>query len=287
MADSKLGDGSVKEIQWYPGHMAKAARELKKYVSAADVIIEVTDARVPSASRNPDLDKIAPSKPRVIVLNKSDLADEALNIEWLDYYGGLGLTARLNDAGGCGIKAIAKAAAAANREKIARQTAKGRLDTPTRAIVAGIPNAGKSTIINRLAGRAAAETGGKPGVTKGRQWVKAAEGLELLDTPGVLQPKFEERAVGVRLAVTGAINDDILEREELALFLLDYVSREYPGALNRYGDNPGEVTLLSVGKARGCLLKGGAVDERRAANIVIEDFRKGRLGRVSLERAGF
>lgn len=274
-------------IQWYPGHMTKAKRAMQEDVKLVDLIIELVDARVPLASRNPDIDQLGRDKARLILLNKSALADGSCNDMWTSWFREKGFhVVKVNSRSGTGLKQINTVVQEACREKIERDRRRGILNRPVRAIVVGIPNVGKSTFINSFAGKACAKTGNKPGVTKGKQWIRLNKTLELLDTPGILWPKFEDQRVGLLLAFIGSINDEILNRDELALELLKFLIQYYPNVLKeRYqAECDSAVELLShVARVRGCLAKGGEADLSKAAGIVIEDFRSGKLGRITLE----
>lgn len=274
-------------IQWYPGHMTKAKRAMKEDMKLIDLIIELVDARVPLASRNPDIDELGKGKARVILLNKSDLASERYNEAWTKWFQDKGyFVVKVNSRSGAGLKQINGIVQEACKEKIERDRRRGILNRPVRAMVVGIPNVGKSTFINSFAGKACAKTGNKPGVTKGNQWIRLNKTLELLDTPGILWPKFEDQKVGLLLAFIGSINDQILNRDELATELLRFLIANYPEALKeRYqiecGDAP--QALGQIAKLRGCLMKGGEPDLAKAAGLLIDDFRSGKLGRVTLE----
>ncbi len=275
--------------QWYPGHMTKAKRMMQEDIKLIDLVIEIIDARVPLSSRNPDIDELGKNKARLVVLNKSDLADERRNSAWESYFQEKGYyTAKVNARSGAGMKRIQETIQAACAEKIERDRKRGIMNRPVRAMVVGIPNAGKSTFINTLAGKAAAKTGNKPGVTKGKQWIRLNKSVELLDTPGILWPKFEDQLVGQKLAVIGSIKDELLQSEELALWLIHYVRTDYPGLLaDRYRlEETGEdLTILEgIAEARGCKLKGNLPDYPKAAALLVEDFRSGRLGRITLEQ---
>lgn len=274
--------------QWYPGHMTKARREMEEDIRLIDLMIELVDARVPFSSRNPDIDAMAKGKGRLVLLNKADLADPAVNQQWCEYFEKKGYQALLvNARSGEGLRSIQGKVQAACREKLERDRRRGIRNRPVRAMVAGIPNVGKSTFINSYAGKAVAKTGNRPGVTKGRQWIRPQKDLELLDTPGILWPKFEDQAVGLRLALIGSMNDDLLVKEESALELLAFLAETYPQALpGRYGVAAGTPLemLEAVGAARKCCKKGGEADLERAAGLLLDDFRSGRLGRISLER---
>lgn len=274
-------------IQWYPGHMTKAKRAMKEDIKLIDLIIELVDARVPLASRNPDIDELGKGKARIILLNKSDLASERLNEAWTRWFQSKGyFVVKVNSRSGAGLKQINGIVQEACKEKIERDKRRGILNRPVRAMVVGIPNVGKSTFINSFAGKACAKTGNKPGVTKGNQWIRLNKTLELLDTPGILWPRFEDQTVGLRLAFIGSINDQILNRDELATELLDFLIANYPEALKeRYQIGIGNApeALEQIAKVRGCLMKGGEPDLAKAAGLLLDDFRSGKLGRITLE----
>ena len=282
-------------IQWYPGHMTKAKRAMKEDIKLIDLIIELVDARVPLASRNPDIDELGKGKARLILLNKSDLASEKQNEAWTAWFKKKGFfVVKVNARSGAGLKQINGVVQEACKEKIERDRRRGILHRPVRAMVVGIPNVGKSTFINSFAGKACTKTGNKPGVTKGNQWIRLNKTLELLDTPGILWPRFEDQRVGLLLAFIGSINDEILNKDELAMELIRFLETYYPQILpQRYlPDEDKEVSsgsrtelewLSQIAKVRGCLLKGGEPDYGKAAAIVIDDFRSGRLGRITLE----
>lgn len=277
-------------FQWYPGHMTKAKRMMQENIKLIDLIIELVDARIPVSSRNPDIDELGGQKARLILLNKSDLASERWNEKWEQYFKEKGFSVvRVNSRSGAGIKSINKVIQEACREKIDRDRKRGILNRPVRAMVVGIPNVGKSTFINSLAGKACAKTGNKPGVTKGKQWIRLNKQVELLDTPGILWPKFDDQQVGLRLAMLGSVNDEILNLEELACELGEFLEKNFPKAMEeRYHIVPEEgrrkeEILALVAKERGCLAKGGEADTARAAGLLLDDFRSGRLGRITLE----
>lgn len=275
-------------IQWYPGHMTKARRMMQENIKLVDLVIELVDARVPLSSRNPDIDDLGRNKARLLLLNKSDLADEAANEAWSVYFRAKGFqVVKLNSRSGAGFKSVNAAVQEACKEKIERDRRRGILNRPVRAMVAGIPNVGKSTFINSFAGKACTKTGNKPGVTKGAQWVRLNKQVELLDTPGILWPKFEDQEVGIKLAMIGSIKEEILNTEELSLELLKLLKSRYSGTINeRYDADEalGEVELLGeIAKRRGCLMKGGEPDLTKAAAILLEDFRSGKLGKITLE----
>ena len=275
-------------LQWYPGHMTKAKRQMQEDLKLIDLIIELVDARIPLSSRNPDIDELGKNKSRLILLNKSDLADEKYNEEWTKYFQQKGFfVLKVNARSGVGLKAIQGVITEACKEKIERDRRRGIKNRPIRAMVVGIPNVGKSTFINSYAGKACTKTGNKPGVTKGKQWIRLNKSLELLDTPGILWPKFEDQEVGKRLAYIGSIKDEILNLEELSLLLLEYIRENYPGMLTaRYGISE-EGTPLSmlegIAENRKCLVRGQALDYAKAAGILMEEFRNGKLGRITLE----
>lgn len=277
-------------VQWYPGHMTKAKRQMQEDLKLIDLIIELVDARVPFSSRNPDIDRLGQNKSRLILLNKADLADERQNEAWKTYFQGKGFhVVKVDSRNGAGMKTIQAVIQEACKEKIERDRKRGIKNRPIRAMVAGIPNVGKSTFINTFAGKACAKTGNRPGVTKGKQWIRLNKNVELLDTPGILWPKFEDQEVGIRLAYVGSIKDDILNMEELALTLISYLKEYYPGALkNRYeteeAGEPVEI-LQGIARARGCLKKGEELDYAKASGLFFDDFRGGKLGRITLEWA--
>lgn len=274
-------------IQWYPGHMTKAKRAMKEDMKLIDLVIELVDARVPLSSRNPDIDDLGAGKARMVLLNKSDLADERQNARWASWFEDKGIHVVKVDARNKGtLKQVQSVIQEACKEKIERDRRRGILNRPIRTMVVGIPNVGKSTFINSFAGKACAKTGNKPGVTKGNQWIRLNKTLELLDTPGILWPRFEDQSVGIRLACIGSVNDDILDRTELALELIKFLCERYPENLReRYEmdtEHP-EEGLAQIARFRACLLKGGELDYEKAAKLFFDDFRGGRLGRITLE----
>ncbi len=275
-------------IQWYPGHMTKAKRQMQEDIKLIDLVIELVDARLPHSSRNPDIDKLGINKSRLILLNKSDLANTALNKKWADYFKEKGFfVLEINSKSGAGIKSINTVVLEACKEKIERDRKRGILNRPVRAMVVGIPNVGKSTFINSYAGKACTKTGNKPGVTKGKQWIKMNKNLELLDTPGILWPKFEDEKVGINLALVGSINDEILNISELAIYLIKFMKKNYSDLFKtRYDvdmDKEPIDILNSIAKLRGCKLKGDILDLEKASNILLDDFRSGKIGRITLE----
>ena len=276
-------------IQWYPGHMTKAKRAMQEDIKLIDLIIEVVDARIPFSSRNPDIDELGKNKARLILLNKSDLASETWNDAWAAWFKNQGFhVVKINSKSGAGLKQINGVVQEACKAKIERDRKRGILNRPVRAMVVGIPNVGKSTFINSFAGKACAKTGNKPGVTKGKQWIRLNKGLELLDTPGILWPKFEDQQVGMRLAFIGSMNDEILIPDELACDLIGAIKELYPKALQeRYEADPAgkPIEILeAVAESRKCYAKGEQLDLGKAAGILIDDFRSGKLGRITLER---
>lgn len=277
------------QVQWYPGHMTKAKRAMQEDIKLVDLVIELVDARSPLSSRNPDIDTLGKNKARLILLNKADLADPAANQAWTGYFEKKGYTVvRIDARRKADLKPIQAAVMTACKEKIERDRRRGIKNRPVRAMVVGIPNVGKSTFINSYAGRACAKTGNKPGVTRGNQWIRLNREVELLDTPGILWPKFEDPQVGIRLALLGSVKDDILNSDELAVELLKRLRAAYPEALSeRYGEavlaGSEAEALMEIARARNCILKGGEPDYSRAAKLLIDDFRGGRLGRITLE----
>ncbi len=275
-------------IQWYPGHMTKAKRMMQENIKLIDLVIELVDARVPMSSRNPEIDELGKNKARLILLNKSDLAEEKQNDAWVAYFKEKGfLVVKVNSKKGGGIKSIQGVIQEACKEKMERDRKRGILNRPVRAMVVGIPNVGKSTFINSLAGKACTKTGNKPGVTKGKQWIRLNKNVELLDTPGILWPKFEDQAVGLRLAFIGSIKDEILNAEELAAELIKFLKKNYTGVLaekyNIEEDCDVYQCLSNIAESRHCLLRGNELDTVKAAMLMIDDFRSGRLGRITLE----
>ena len=277
-------------IQWYPGHMTKAQRMIGENMRLVDGVCELLDARIPAASRNPDIDRLAAGKPRLLILNRADLADPEITARWRAYFRGRGLTAVATDAKtGKGVRTVPAALREALRERRAELAEKGQGSRPLRIMVLGVPNVGKSTFINRLAGRKAAVAGDRPGVTRGKQWIAIDNGLELLDTPGILWPKFDGQEVGEALALTNAIKADVIDRTALAANFMLRLRRLYPGKLEeRYKFTPdpekdGYALLEDAGRKRGFLISGGEVDIDRMAAVLLKEFHDGRLGRISLE----
>ncbi len=277
-------------IQWYPGHMTKTRRMMEETISLVDIVIELVDARIPYSSKNPDLDDLAKNKHRILLMNKSDLANPAATAIWTEYFEQQGFCViEMNARKGSGMSEVTNAARALMKEKIEKLKARGRINVPIRAMIVGIPNVGKSTFINQYVGKTTAKTGDKPGVTRGKQWIKLKKDFELLDTPGILWPKFEDQQVGLKLAFTGAINDDILDAQTLATSFLnhmmlidpDCIRKRYQIAFDTIAQ-PHEV-LRQIGQARGFMLKGGEIDLERAAKILMDEYRGGKLGRLTLE----
>ncbi len=275
-------------VQWYPGHMTKAKRMMQENMKLIDLIIELADARIPESSRTPDIDELGKNKSRVILLNKADLAEESWNKAWADYYREKGyLAVNVNSRKNGTMKPVQEVIREACKEKIERDRRRGILNRPVRAMVVGIPNVGKSTFINSLAGKACAKTGNTPGVTKGKQWIRLNRQVELLDTPGILWPKFEDQQVGMMLAFIGSIKDELLNTEELAAELILRLNQDYPGVLERkyqiIADQDPYAVLERIAKSRHCLLRGNELDTEKAALLMLDDFRSGRLGRLTLE----
>ncbi len=274
--------------QWYPGHMTKAVRMMQENIKLIDLVIELVDARTPMSSKNPDIDSLAGNKARVILLNKADLADPAGNAAWTECFRKKGFhVLEINARTGAGVRAVQGLVQEACKEKIERDRRRGIKNRPIRAMVVGIPNVGKSTFINAFAGKGCTKTGNKPGVTKGKQWIRLNQNLELLDTPGILWPRFENQQVGERLAMIGSINDEILHADELAAAILIYLQKHYQGKIReRYeteesGDAYAMLKEISI--QRKCFLKGEEPDLLRTSRIIVDDFRGGRLGRITLE----
>ena len=275
-------------VQWYPGHMTKAKRMMQENMKLIDLIIELADARIPESSRNPDIDELGKNKSRVILLNKADLAEESWNKAWADYYREKGyLAVNVNSRKNGTMKPVQEVIREACKEKIERDRRRGILNRPVRAMVVGIPNVGKSTFINSLAGKACAKTGNTPGVTKGKQWIRLNRQVELLDTPGILWPKFEDQQVGMMLAFIGSIKDELLNTEELSAELIIRLNQDYPGVLEKkyqiIADQDPYVVLERIARSRHCLLRGNELDTEKAALLMLDDFRSGRLGRLTLE----
>lgn len=299
---AKTGKSS---FNWYPGHMTKAKRMMEENIRLIDLVIEIVDARVPMSSRNPDIDKLASNKARIILLNKADLADDYVTNKWIAYFNSKNIYClKLNSRDNSGVKQVNNLIQTACADKIERDKSRGIMNRTIKAMVVGIPNVGKSTFINSFAGKASAKTGNKPGVTKGKQWIKLGKNVEMLDTPGILWPRFENQDVGMRLAMIGSINDNILNIEELAIDTINYVYNNYPdNIVERYeldkeavkasydesAINPdNSIALYIMEQAalkRGCIKKGNAIDYEKTANIILDDFRSGRLGRITLERS--
>ncbi|MGG1514668.1 ribosome biogenesis GTPase YlqF [Paenibacillus oryzisoli] len=283
-------------IQWFPGHMTKARRQIEEKLKLIDVVIELLDARIPLSSRNPMVDEILHGKPRLVLLNKTDLADPKVTAEWVNYFADQGHPALpIDAASGTNVKEILPRVKQLWAHKIESQLRKGINPRAVRALIVGIPNVGKSTLINQLAGKKIAATGDKPGVTKGQQWIKVGTEMDLLDTPGILWPKFEDQMVGKRLAATGAIKEELLHLDEIALFVITYMVEHYSAGLQeRFGgiELPEDMedvqemvkVMEAIGRKRGAIVSGGRVDLDKASLIIIRDLRAGKLGRISLEK---
>ncbi len=279
------------QIQWFPGHMAKTRRLITDSLKLVDVVIELVDARLPLSSRNPEIDRIVGSRPRVLVLNKADIADSNANARWLSFFEKKGLAVILADSqSGKGLKNLDAAIEKVLAEKLERERQKGMQRRAIKMLVVGIPNVGKSSFINRLSGRAAAKTGDRPGVTTAKQWIKVAGKYEILDTPGILWPKFEDPEVGRRIAFTGGIKDEIMDIEELAYFLIGYLRQNYWELLEeRYKitedtESLDDFELLElIGKKRGCIVSGGNIDTLRTSNLILDEFRAAKIGKITLE----
>lgn len=276
-------------INWYPGHMTKTRRQIEADLSQVDAVCEIVDARIPRSSRNPDVDSLCKGKPRILVLNRMDLADSEATVLWTSYFQRQGYFAIATDCKARrGISEFTPAVRKACREKLQRDAARG-MNRPLRVMVVGIPNVGKSTLINQISGRKGAKAENRPGVTRGKQWISVPSGLQLLDTPGILWPKFEDPEVGKMLAYTGAIKEDVIDIEELAACLMELLLARYPAALTaRYRITPNEsaagYSLLEMaGKSRGFLLSGGEIHTERMAKVLLDEFRSGKLGRFTLE----
>lgn len=276
-------------FNWYPGHMTKAKRMMQEDIKFNDIVIELIDARIPMSSRNPDIDDLAKNKYRLILLNKSDLADERVTVKWVEFFEKQGIKViKLDSRQRSGMKSVNNAILEVCKEKIERDRKRGIINRPVRAMIVGIPNVGKSTFINSFAGKACAKTGNKPGVTKGKQWIRLNKTVELLDTPGILWPKFDNEKIANDLAFIGSINDQILNLTELSLKFIESVKNDYAGFFtSRYDieEKDDGVTMLGdIAIARGCLKKGGEPDYDKAAALIFDDFRSGKLGKISIEK---
>lgn len=276
-------------IQWYPGHMVKTKRQIESTLKIIDVVIELLDARIPESSKNPDLDSLIKDKPKVVLLNKCDLAEESVTRSWIKYYKDRGIAALdIDSITGKNLNRIYTIVSEEVKEKFEKKAMKGIVGRPVRALVAGIPNVGKSSFINRISSKTNAKTGDKPGVTRSNQWIKVNKDFELLDTPGILWPKFEDEKVAYHLAFTRAIKDEILDTEELAYKFIEEICIIKPQVIkDRYkveiSENPLD-TMESIGRKRGCVISGGEIDYLRVANIVLDEYRAGKLGKISLEK---
>ena len=278
-------------LQWYPGHMVKTKRLIQENLKLVDIVIELVDARLPISSRNPQIESIIGTKPRILMMNKSDLADPDVNKAWLNWFRKNNINVILADSiTGKGLEKISAAAQELLKEKLERAKNKGIVNRPIKLLVAGIPNVGKSSFINKIAGKASAKTGDKAGVTKGKQWIRLNNGYELLDTPGILWPKFEDVEVGKKLAYTGAIKDEIIDIEELTYNLLAFLRDSYPQCLiDRYkldsvDGYEGHELLEKIGRKRGCVISGGEIDTMRTSAIILDEFRGAKIGKISLEK---
>lgn len=280
----------MQDLQWYPGHMAKTRRLIEENLKFIDVVVEILDARIPFSGRNPNFDDIIKNKPRLLVMNKSDLADKNLTRQWIEAYKEKGLKViPISCTTGAGINKVTAEARALIQDKIDREKEKGRNRT-LKIMMVGIPNVGKSSLINRLIGKASTKTGDRPGVTRGKQWLRLKGDIELLDTPGILPPKFENQEAAKRLAYTGAIKDEIMNTELLAYHLCEYLREAYPELLcARYkldsvNGLEGYEILEKIGRKRGFVISGGEIDMERAANMVLDELRSARIGNITLEK---
>ncbi len=276
------------EYQWYPGHMTKAIRRMREDIKLIDIVIELVDARIPLSSRNPDIDSLANGKSRLVILNKADLADSKKTSYYYDYFRDKGFfVASIDSRKKNDTKSVGKIIEEACAKKRERDLKRGIKNRPLRAMVVGIPNVGKSTFINSFAGKAMAKTGNKPGVTKGKQWIKLNKNVELLDTPGILWPKFEDKNIGFRLACIGSMNDNIIDNSEIAMGLVEFIIMNYPGMLSdRYNiDETADIKNIidNIALNRNCIQKGEQIDYNKTYNIIIDEFRSGTIGRITLE----
>lgn len=276
-------------INWYPGHMKKTRESIQKNLKMVDVVFELIDARIPFSSQNPVIESIVGDKPRVIILNKSDLANSKANKIWEDYFAEKDIPTVLVDSiTGKGIESLLSTSLVVTKEKREGFENRGVINRPIRAMIIGIPNVGKSTLINNLSGRKGTKTGNRPGITKTNQWIKTRGVLELLDTPGILWPKFEDQQVGLNLAYTGAIKDEILDTETLALRLLERLIQDFPDLVEkRYGieikDDKALDVMEQIARKRGCIIRGGELDYTKVCTIILDEFRKGVIGNITLE----
>ena len=275
-------------IQWYPGHMTKARRMMQEDIKLVDIVVELLDARAPLSSKNPDIDELAKNKYRLVLLNKIDLADSSITDKWVSYFKDKGFfVVCLDSRKNSGMKEVTNIIQEACKEKIERDRKRGIINRPIRAMVVGIPNVGKSTFINSYAKKACTKVGNKPGVTKGKQWIRISKNVELLDTPGILWPKFEDQEIGKRIAYIGSINDEIISKSELCMYFIDYLKEKYYNLLSeRYSIDASKKNyeiIEDIGRLRQCIQKGGEVDIDKTSSIILEDFRSGKLGRISLE----
>lgn len=278
-------------VQWFPGHMARTRRQIKEYLPLVDAVTELLDARVPYSSQNPELSELIGGKPRIVLLNKCDLADARATSEWIRFFESQGASSLAVDCrSGRGLNAYPELVRQVLEQTIRRNADRGMAGKPLRIMVVGIPNTGKSSFINRMAGRNRAKVADKPGVTRQNQWFAIGGGIELLDTPGVLWPKFDDTKVGDRLAFIGSVKDEILDSELMAVRLLEVLQRDYADRIaERYGvvpdaDAQSWETLEQIGRKRGMLIRGGEIDTMRAANMLLDEYRAGRLGRITLDR---
>lgn len=278
-------------LQWFPGHMTKTRRMIEENLRLVDIVIELVDARIPLSSRNPQIDEITKNKPRLLLMNKADIADEGLNREWERCFSDMSVSAMsVCSTAGKSLNNVLAKCKDILKDKIEKDREKGIVNRSVKIMVVGIPNVGKSSFINKLSGRKSAKTGDRPGVTTGKQWIRLSNGFELLDTPGILWPKFEDEQVGLRLAYTGAIRDEVIDTEELACCFLEYLRDNYPQALaQRYKMTDvdglkGYELLEFLGRKRGFIVSGGEIDTLRAASILLDEFRSAKLGRITLER---
>lgn len=277
-------------IQWYPGHMTKTKRMMIENISLVDIVIELIDARIPYSSKNPDIDELSQNKYRIIILNKSDLADEKATIQWNNYFKNKGFKVILaNSINGKGLNEVTSVSRELMQEKLNKDKARGRIYRPIRAIIVGIPNVGKSTFINKFVGKSTAKTGDKPGITRGKQWIKIKKDFELLDTPGILWPKFKDECVALNLAFTGAIKDDTMDIETLAYNFINLINQIEPDCLkSRYKidfdltEKPEQI-FEKIAKKRGFIMQGNRIDTSRTAKILFDEFRSGKLGNLTLE----
>lgn len=278
-------------IQWFPGHMTKTIRLIEENIKLVDIVVEILDARLPKSSKNPEIDNLIKNKPRLVVLNKSDIADSVQTQKWINHFASQGISAiAVSSTTGKSLKIVLDKCTEVLKDKIEAWKKRGIVNRSVKIMVVGVPNVGKSSFINKIANKKSAKVGDRPGVTRGKQWIRIASGFELLDTPGVLWPKFDDMEVGIKLAFCGAVKDEIMDIELLAVKLLEYLKEEYPASLTErykmqdFENLDGYEMLIMLGKKRGFVISGGEIDTLRAANILLDEFRGALLGKITLDK---